>query len=103
MSKKCVSMNVCNGYEHVFNLSSGNLPRFFELLKPDYFNAGKYGWNCDLYVDYWLDTIIVSGYRNTRGVVPKINLKDWDIKVETKSQAELLFHLLVKYLIEVVE
>ena len=32
-----------------------------------YYNAGLYGWNCDIYIDYMHDTAITTGYRNMRG------------------------------------
>lgn len=33
---------------------------------PDYYNAGVYGWNCDIYV-VGTDTVVMWGYRSTFG------------------------------------
>lgn len=35
--------------------------------EPQYYNAGIYGWNCDIYVDYLRDIAITTGYRNMAG------------------------------------
>ena len=32
-----------------------------------YYNAGVYGWNCDILVSHTYDIIITTGYRNMRG------------------------------------
>ena len=35
---------------------------------PTYYNAGIYGWNCDIYVDAVRDIAITTGYRNMAGI-----------------------------------
>ena len=35
--------------------------------EPTYYNSGIYGWNCDVYCDYYNDIAISTGYRNMRG------------------------------------
>lgn len=41
----------------------------FIVSKSDYqfYNAGVYGWNCDILVSHTYDIIITTGYRNMRG------------------------------------
>ena len=34
---------------------------------PQFYNAGVYGWNCDIYVNYEHDIAVTTGYRNMRG------------------------------------
>lgn len=34
---------------------------------PQFYNAGVYGWNCDIYCDYARDIAITTGYRNMTG------------------------------------
>ena len=35
--------------------------------EPTYYNAGVYGWNCDIYCDFKRDIAITTGYRNMTG------------------------------------
>lgn len=35
--------------------------------EPTYYNAGVYGWNCDIYTDFKRDIAITTGYRNMTG------------------------------------
>ena len=37
-------------------------------VEPQYYNAGIYGWNCDIYCDALRDIAITTGYRNMTGV-----------------------------------
>lgn len=61
------SMKICKNFKNVFCCGAEDLHYIFKEEQPTYYNAGTYGWNCDLYVDYATDTIITTGYRNTRG------------------------------------
>ena len=67
--KKETSMKICNSFKHVYRAGYCELQYIApkSIIEPQYYNAGLYGWNCDLYVDYASDTIITTGYRNTRG------------------------------------
>ena len=67
MRKTHTSMKVTNYYSHSFCCGYCDLQNIFRGVAPMYYNAGIYGWNCDLYVDLATDTIISTGYRNTRG------------------------------------
>lgn len=98
MKKIETSMKICNGFRHVYRVGYCDLqyiaPR--TMIEPQYYNCGVYGWNCDLYVDYSSDTIITTGYRNTRGAsvpaelldkysarageIEKTNFKTWNEK-----------------------
>ena len=46
---------------------------------PKFYNAGIYGWNCDIYVNYEYNIAITTGYRNMRGErIPGELLKKYD-------------------------
>lgn len=60
-------MKVVNRFNNVFRCGYCDLQSIFYCVEPVYYNAGVYGWNCDLYIDYETDTIISTGYRNMRG------------------------------------
>lgn len=44
-----------------------DLQYIMRYTEPDYYNAGVYGWNCDIYTDYTRDIAITTGYRNMTG------------------------------------
>ena len=67
MSKIKTSMKITKSFSNVFCCSYCDLQDIFKWNEPTYYNAGVYGWNCDLYVDWKTDTIITTGYRNTKG------------------------------------
>lgn len=70
MSKIRVSMTEITkrrGWKNVYQCGYCELQTVFFAYNPTYYNAGVYGWNCDIYTDFATDTIITTGYRNTRG------------------------------------
>lgn len=51
-----------NAYENVIRVSYCDLQDALKWHEPNFYTAGVYGWNADVYViDY--DTVIVTGYR----------------------------------------
>lgn len=54
----------------------------------DFYNAGIYGWNCDIYVSWRYGVIITTGYRNMRGTWIESQLIESCTDVE-----ELMEHL----------
>lgn len=54
--------------------------------EPTYYNAGVYGWNCDIYCDFKRDIAITTGYRNMTGR----RIPDELIKKYTDEAKEIL-------------
>lgn len=69
MSKIHTSMKYCNNFRYVFRCGYCDLQNLFgsSYTGTVLYNAGVYGWNCDLYPDYSNGVIITTGYRNMRG------------------------------------
>ena len=65
--KKATSMKIQYNYQHVFKTGYCNLSKICKHIEPQYYNAGIYGWNCDVYVNNQYSVMISTGYRNTRG------------------------------------
>lgn len=79
------SMKICNRYNRVFRAGYCDLQRIFNTpdYEATYYNCGVYGWNCDLYTDWKHDTIITTGYRNTRGrLIPSELIAKYDKKAQ---------------------
>lgn len=58
---------ISNGYRKVFRCGYCDLQDIYKYERPQFYNCGVYGWNCDIYVDYKRDIVITTGYRNMRG------------------------------------
>ncbi len=72
-------MKYCNNFRHVFRAGYCDLQFIFYGIEPQFYNAGVYGWNCNLYADYSRDCIITTGYRNMRGsLIPSEILRKYD-------------------------
>lgn len=68
-----------NNYRKVFRVGYCDLQNIFKHEEPVYYNAGVYGWNCDVYVDFCRDIAITTGYRNMAGKsIPHEVLKKYD-------------------------
>jgi hypothetical protein len=69
-SKKHISMKeVTRRYEIVISTGYCDLQRLFQYEVPQYYNAGVYGWNCDVYT-FWHNgksIAVTTGYRNMKG------------------------------------
>ena len=50
---------------NIYSCGYCNLQRIFNGVEPDFYNAGVYGWNCDIYIIG--NIAITTGYRNTYG------------------------------------
>lgn len=46
----------------------GDLQYIMHGQEANYYNAGVYGWNCDIYINYKHDIAITTGYRNMTGI-----------------------------------
>lgn len=49
----------------IYSCGYCDLQQIFKGVEPDFYNAGIYGWNCDIYVIGGI--AITTGYRNTCG------------------------------------
>ena len=77
--KKSTSMTIHNNYNHVYRAGYCDLSKICKHIEPQYYNAGSYGWNCDVYVNNQYNIMISTGYRNTRGkTIPTDILKKYN-------------------------
>lgn len=67
MKTKTTIKNIKNNWRKVFYCGYCDLHYIYHHEEPQYFNAGAYGWNCDIYCDYSKDIAITTGYRNMAG------------------------------------
>lgn len=62
MKTKTTKKAIMNAYENVIKVGYCDLQNALKWREPNFYTAGVYGWNADVYViDY--DTVIVAGYR----------------------------------------
>ena len=67
MKLKTSMKHITSVYDNVWRCGYAELQYIMEGREPQYYNAGVYGWNCDIYIDFRHDAAISTGYRNTRG------------------------------------
>ena len=79
MKEKTTMKAIRNNWSKVFYAGYCDLQNIFRYEEPRYYNAGVYGWNCDVYVDYTRDIAITTGYRNMIGArIPSELLNDYN-------------------------
>lgn len=62
MKTKTTKSAIMHAYENVIKVGYGDLQDALKWREPDFYTAGVYGWNSDVYeIDY--GTVIVTGYR----------------------------------------
>lgn len=62
MKTKTTKRTIMHAYENVIKVSYGDLQDALKWREPNFYTAGVYGWNSDVYViDY--GTVIVTGCR----------------------------------------
>lgn len=83
--KKQTSIKFIKGYfDKVYYCGYCDLQDIFRYEEADYYNAGVYGWNCDIYCDYARDIAITTGYRNMTGKrIPDELIKKYTAKAKT--------------------
>jgi len=84
--KKRTSMKETRNYSHVFRAGYCDLHYIMYGYEPTYYNAGVYGWNNDMYIDYATNTIISTGYRNMRGA----RIPDYIVKAFSENAKDIL-------------
>ena len=67
MKKKTTMKNIKANYKKVFYCGYCDLQHIMRLEEAQYYNAGVYGWNCDIYTDNEKGIAITTGYRNMIG------------------------------------
>ena len=67
MKERTTMKSIRNNWNKVFKCGYCELQDIMKYHEPQYYNAGVYGWNCDIYVDYGKDIAITTGYRNMTG------------------------------------
>lgn len=67
MKKQHIAMTNLKSFKKVFRVGYCDLQHIYKFEYPHFYNAGVYGWNCDIYIDYKRDIAITTGYRNMRG------------------------------------
>lgn len=84
MKTKTTIKFIKNNYNKVFYCGYSDLYYIFRYEEPQYYNAGVYGWNCDIYCDYKRDIAITTGYRNMTGKrIPDELIKKYSEKAKT--------------------
>lgn len=68
MKTKTTIKSIKNNYSKIFCCGYCDLQDIFKGSAPTYYNAGIYGWNCDIYVDDSKGVAITTGYRNMAGI-----------------------------------
>lgn len=67
-----------NNWRKVYRCGYCDLQDIFRYETPAYYNAGVYGWNCDIYCDFSKDIAITTGYRNMTGkLIPEELIKKY--------------------------
>lgn len=62
MKTKITKKAIMGAYRNVIKVNYCDMQDALKWREPNYYTAGSYGWNSDVYViDY--DTVIVTGYR----------------------------------------
>lgn len=62
MKTKITKKAIMSAYENVIKVGFCDMQDALKWRKPNFYTAGVYGWNADVYViDY--DTVIVTGHR----------------------------------------
>ena len=67
MKRKTSMTYITGSFRKVWRCGYCDLQYIMKGTDATYYNAGVYGWNCDIYVDYMHDAAITTGYRNMRG------------------------------------
>lgn len=67
MKRKIAMTYITGSFSKVWRCGYCDLQYIMKGTDATYYNAGIYGWNCDVYVDYMHDVAITTGYRNMRG------------------------------------
>lgn len=67
MKIKTTMKNIRSNWKKVFYCGYCDLQYIMRGQDAQYYNAGVYGWNCDIYCDFGRDIAITTGYRNMTG------------------------------------
>ena len=67
MKAKTTMKAIRNNYNNIYYCGYCDLQDIMKHEEPTYYNAGTYGWNCDIYTDYRRDIAITTGYRGMIG------------------------------------
>ena len=67
MKRKIAMTYITSSFHKVWRCGYCDLQYIMKGTDAAYYNAGVYGWNCDIYIDYMHDVAITTGYRNMRG------------------------------------
>lgn len=68
MTKQHIAIKkIRNYWRKTFYAGYCDLQYIYYGEQPQYYNAGVYGWNCDIYCNYGRDIAITTGYRNMTG------------------------------------
>lgn len=69
MKNKTTIKYIKNNYAKIFRCGYCDLQFIMRGYDATYYNAGVYGWNCDIYTDIVRDIAITTGYRNMTGLL----------------------------------
>ena len=95
MKTKTTIKHIRQNYKKVYQCGYCDLQDIFVGREPRYYNAGVYGWNCDIYCDILRDIAITTGYRAMTGrMIPAELIEKYsniakEIRKSTKNYNEI--------------
>lgn len=86
MKIKTTMKAITNNYNKVYSCGYCDLQHIYRYTEPCFYNAGLYGWNCDIYTEYTYKSgsiAITTGYRNMKGArIPSDLIKKYSEKAK---------------------
>ena len=92
MSRQVTRNFIKEGFKNVIKVGYCELQDLLQLLNCDYYTAGIYGWNADIYI-IDSNTVIVTGYRAFGNIVSKYEIN----KKYNKKANEIMIQYPKKY------
>ena len=94
--KARISMNTLAKmpYDRLYQAFYCDLAEIMSGKEPMYYNAGVYGWNCDIYTGYVDGKAIAisTGYRNTKGTrVPRELIQRFNLRMDEVMDGHKVF------------
>lgn len=86
MKTKTTIKAIHNAYDKIFYCGYCELYDIMKYTEPQFYNAGVYGWNCDIYTDWRRGIAITTGYRNMVGT----KIPDEIIKKYTEAAKKIV-------------
>jgi hypothetical protein len=95
MKKEHITIKKVRSYwRKNFQCGYCDLQDIMRYKEPTYYNAGVYGWNCDVYTDYRTDIAITTGYRNMTGrQIPRELIEKYSSIAKRIDEKDMVYQL----------